>query len=554
MTEEGDQPSGNLGAEHVGGRPPPSSSGRPSGPRTGRKLLATDTPGPRRNAVSSRTHDSTRRTFESTSHELESNPGTSQAHHPEGGVDRQGGGVGLSEQQRQAAGVGLSEEAASSGLYEAICHLLDNEERHSEAGGVGLSETAGVGLDQPGALPAVRLLRNETAEAPEEGSGASSGDPLLSAVQRNDLEAARRAVREGRERKSLKDDELTGIGRVDALINAVKVGNTAIVKLLVHTGVDLELKIDGETALGSAVLWNQKEVVELLIEKGAKLETPNNEGQSPLHIAIMKDLADIVELLIKRGADVRAGPLGLSPLDLALRHNSAKSARLLLENGATVDEGKEYFAREFEDGEVASLYTACWLGDTEEVKNLIATGVDIEAASVTGETPLLLAVRNDSVKTAELLIKRGADLHAENSDGETPLYFSALRNRLGMLGVPLQELWERAGDEFETLDRSVRHVPFFQKELDRFKKIEERVRQLDPVGTSLTHFVAWRAAAGSYKAAFRFFNLANEKNEPDDFRVLKVSSCTLGVRGPLCPWTWYQEGSVSLLWQSLLKP
>jgi hypothetical protein len=74
-------------------------------------------------------------------------------------------------------------------------------------------------------------------------------------------------------------------------------GRTEIVKLLVEKGAKLDIKNkDGDTALIDASSTGGTEIVKLLVEKGAKLDIKNKDGKTALDLA--KD-PEIKKMLLK---------------------------------------------------------------------------------------------------------------------------------------------------------------------------------------------------------------------------------------------------------------
>ena len=59
--------------------------------------------------------------------------------------------------------------------------------------------------------------------------------------------------------------------------------------------------------------------------------------------------------------------------------------------------------------ELALFMYAIEDGNTEVIELLIQQGADVNHRCGTGETPLLVAVRNDDIDTVNILIKYGAD-------------------------------------------------------------------------------------------------------------------------------------------------
>ena len=94
-----------------------------------------------------------------------------------------------------------------------------------------------------------------------------------------------------------------------------------ILELLIAKGADVNAKRDdGETPLHQAAfLMVAKEIIELLINKGADVNAKSDDGWTPLHVAASNEgLKEIVELLIDKGSDVSAkSDRGWTPLHYA---------------------------------------------------------------------------------------------------------------------------------------------------------------------------------------------------------------------------------------------
>jgi ankyrin repeat protein len=83
-------------------------------------------------------------------------------------------------------------------------------------------------------------------------------------------------------------------------------GQEAVVELLLEKGADVESKsrYGSQTPLLLAVGNGHKAVVKLLLEKGANVECKSRYGRRPLWYAAEKGHEAVVKLLLEKGADV----------------------------------------------------------------------------------------------------------------------------------------------------------------------------------------------------------------------------------------------------------
>ncbi|MCP5491893.1 MAG: ankyrin repeat domain-containing protein [Chlamydiales bacterium] len=118
-----------------------------------------------------------------------------------------------------------------------------------------------------------------------------------------------------------------------------------VIALLTY-GADPNRKVGDYTLLHLAAFKGNKDIVELLLQHGASIETQDRWGSTPLDLADREGNKDIVELLrtkvenpnLQNGASAEAqGNSGLAPLHYAAREGYKDIVELLLDKGAKVD-------------------------------------------------------------------------------------------------------------------------------------------------------------------------------------------------------------------------
>ncbi|VUC37256.1 unnamed protein product [Clonostachys rosea] len=125
-----------------------------------------------------------------------------------------------------------------------------------------------------------------------------------------------------------------------ALAEAMLRGNDSVIKLLLENDADPNVihGYEGETPLTWAVKEKKTELVKLLLDRGAAIETQNSRGQTALTEAAFNGDEATIRVLLRQGADPNAtNECGSTPLARAFVGKHDASVRLLLENGAQLD-------------------------------------------------------------------------------------------------------------------------------------------------------------------------------------------------------------------------
>jgi ankyrin repeat protein len=232
-----------------------------------------------------------------------------------------------------------------------------------------------------------------------------------------------------------------------AVYEAVKAGKLASVIEYINVR-----NAAGTTALHRAVRDSNKEMVELLLNNGAKVDIKNKEGLTALSCAVERDnnieLIELIEfLIVYGGADVNTQnkfKCGLStPLHQAAWRGNKERVALLLKHGAKIDskdsQGRTpvFAARSKEvidiliahDAQVNALdakgNTPLHMAAKANKEGLalrIAYGAEVNAQNNKGKTALHKAAKSSNLEAIEMLIACGADINAQDSKGNTPLH------------------------------------------------------------------------------------------------------------------------------------
>ncbi len=241
-----------------------------------------------------------------------------------------------------------------------------------------------------------------------------------------------------------------------------EIGDVRFAELLISTpSVDVNARdIKGETPLYKACKFNNKQMIQLFLDKGANPNVANNQGFTVLHAVLVRMKGheeneklstfhrELVALLLANGADCNAKTnAGRTPLQFSARNGDTQMAKLLLEKGAEINAkdqagwtaldhaityGKDETAQWLKtQGGVSDpmsataieAFTAMEQGDFDKAKELVLqTPALARVRLLDGNTLLHNAVTAGAADIVDLLIQHGANINAAADAADTNIY------------------------------------------------------------------------------------------------------------------------------------
>lgn len=220
---------------------------------------------------------------------------------------------------------------------------------------------------------------------------------------------------------------------------AASAGDLRLVQSLLEEGVDVNEKDHfGNTALIYAAAGGHLGVVRWLVSAGASVKAKNQVGMTALLRAGMNGHGEVVSLLKKLRAEdepqaTLSSAYGADPRQSLLR--AAQDGRLS-QVRACLAVGADVNAQTLEGW--TPLMLAAIKGHTDIVRALLEhRGTQINARSQNGWTALRFAIHMGDTETLRLLLLAGSDVNAPDNDGWTALMQAAGERNIECLGILL---------------------------------------------------------------------------------------------------------------------
>ncbi len=221
---------------------------------------------------------------------------------------------------------------------------------------------------------------------------------------------------------------------VTPLALAIENANVALVQRLLKAGADVNaVTSTGETVLMTAVRVGDLPVVKTLLTAGANVNTKGGgREQTALLWAAARGQHEVMNALIAAKADVEA-KTELRREYVTFSRGNPQGGRLTGLADQTLDkDGSRPGLRWVNKGGITPLIYAAREGDLEAVKILVAAGARLNTTDGLGNTPLMVAARNDRTDVALFLLDKGADPDVEEA-GHVALHLAVARKNLELV-------------------------------------------------------------------------------------------------------------------------
>ncbi|XP_048257918.1 serine/threonine-protein phosphatase 6 regulatory ankyrin repeat subunit A-like isoform X2 [Haliotis rufescens] len=190
--------------------------------------------------------------------------------------------------------------------------------------------------------------------------------------------------------------------------------------------VDIDSRGGGSwTPVMRAAYRGHRDVVELLVNKGADVSLVDKDGDNILHLACIRGHLEIVKFVLSLNVvDINSrGGGSWTPVMRATNRGHRYVVELLVSKGADVS---------LVDGDGNNiLHLACSQGHLETVEFVLSLNVvDINSRGGWSLTPVMRAARNGHTDVVELLVSKGADVSLVDEDGYNILHLACIEGHL----------------------------------------------------------------------------------------------------------------------------
>ena len=204
--------------------------------------------------------------------------------------------------------------------------------------------------------------------------------------------------------------------------------------------IDLNLRDEyNEYLLSYAILYNNLDLVKLIIKKGGKIDITDNENRSILYNCIKYGYEDIIDYLLNINKD----NIGINILDIKDKTNKIPLHYYIQKkNIKIIDKLCDANSNPniLDNHGYNSLHQSIFTRDYDIVKLILKYIASIDIRTNTGESALHLAVNLKLTKIAELLIDNNINLNIQDFSHEfTAAHYIATTNQYELLQLLIKK-------------------------------------------------------------------------------------------------------------------
>jgi ankyrin repeat protein len=233
-----------------------------------------------------------------------------------------------------------------------------------------------------------------------------------------------------------------------------------LTQLLVDHGADVNLVCGHGTALSAASKCGNQPVVKFLLEKGALVDLVDGSRRTALIEASSNKCNEVVELLIAKGADVNSPNTHITPLIAAARSGNADGVAILINAGADINAQN---SGALLDAILGGHAQTAALLETRGAKSLTSEQLNDSFVRVCDERISRgRPYHYDPERAVVLLLERGADVNSHDSSALLAALEQGHENMVALLeakGAKQLTLEQLNGALFKVCSRRQRHYP-----------------------------------------------------------------------------------------------